>query len=671
MAFFYFVFWTFESALASEMHASTQLSHSPIIPFPISYFGTIFGKGIFSKKISMMSRLFLLRFLFFTLSISFSNCFLAQDVVSVDHDSFPSNAVWVNTERPAMLENLTDKVVLVVLTDEYCVECNYYMKNLEQELLFTPTIQLLEVMRAGQNKPVTKNHLVQYIQRNAYTHPIGIFPDFTNFQSSNITKFPFFLLYEKGLIPTVSAGGQEGFVAVINRLQTIVQENMLLPTCSTYQLKNYIEPRSWANPVVETPTYIACQDDAKGIFINDAAHQRILGFDENGNMIQPIGSTIPGFLDSGIYDSQFNHPQGMVYHNSKLYIADTYNNRVRVVDLKTEKVSTLLGNGYITWTRTDAIDSKFQPLGLPTDVAVMNGKLYVASGATNQIFEVDIKDGNARSFCDLPQDARSQLRNAPINLAVSRSELLVTMADGSLFTIDKRGKAIPFTNKQGFLFNGACEWSAGTAAITRDGQVVYFEKNKWIVVGESAGKKGAKNSIALGAPIDIMNRDGELFIADTDNHFIRVLVSPTDKLMKNFWMKISPPLVGFEAAHTYGELILMDSVLFSKQDVRVNVLLDLKGYKIVPGGQNEVLMNDITGFASLTSEAIKKDSFSLEIKKGYPDAEVYVELYLTLEHPESPGLYIIKRAYLDFPVFEVDKSSKEQDQIFSPNLLPY
>ena len=618
-----------------------------------------------------MYRHFQFNLLVFAFSFSCSGMLFSQNTVPIVDDSFPTNAVWVNTERPVTLENLNDKVVLVVLSDEYSAECSYFIKNLEQQLMFTPTVQLLEVMRANQDKPVTKNHLIQFIQRHASTHPIGIFPDFSTFHSSNITKLPFFLLYEKGLIPTVSAGGQEGFVAVINRLQNIVEENVLLPTCSTYQLKTYIEPGWWANPVVETPTYIARQDNAPGIFINDAGHNRILGFDEDGNMVQPIGSSIVGFLDSGIYDSQFNHPSGMVYYNSKLYIADTYNNRIRVVDLKTEKVSTLLGNGYITWTKMDAIDSKFQPLGLPTDVAVMNNKLYVASAATNQIFEVDMKDGNAKSYCDLPFDAHKQLQNSPINLTVSRGELLLTMSDGNLYTIDKRGKIIPFPNKQGWLFNGACEWNAGTAAITRDGKVVYFEKDKWVVVGETGDRKNIKNSIILGAPMDIINRDGELFITDTDNHFVRIITAPSDKLMKNFWFKISEPLVGFEAAHTYGELILMDSILYSKEDIQVKVLLDLKGYRIVPGGQNEVLMNDITGFASLPSEAIIKESFSIDIKKGYPDGELYVELYLTLEHPETPGLFLIKRAYLDFPIIEVDKSDKVQEQIFSPNLLPY
>ena len=101
----------------------------------------------------------------------------------------------------------------------------------------------------------------------------------------------------------------------------------------------------------------------------------------------------------------------MVHANGNLYIADTYNNRIRVIDMTSEQVSSLVGSGYITWKKVKAIDARFEPLGLPTDVAVLGNMLYVLSASTNQLFEVDMKDGAARLVCDFPDDFNGLLRN--------------------------------------------------------------------------------------------------------------------------------------------------------------------------------------------------------------------------------------------------------------------
>jgi hypothetical protein len=58
----------------------------------------------------------------------------------------------------------------------------------------------------------------------------------------------------------------------------------------------------------------------------------------------------------------------------------------------------------------------------------------------------------------------------------------------------------------------------------------------------------------------------------------------------------------------------------------------------------------------------------IDPKYAYPD--IYLEVYLTLEHPENKGLFLIKRAYLDFPVVPSDNPENLQEQIYKPILLP-
>jgi len=603
----------------------------------------------------------------------FSSAFLslAQDTLSASHDFLPKNSVWVNSDFPVAIETFTQKVLLVVITDENCVECNYFLSELQNDLFFNHAVQLVQVMKGNPENPVSRKHLLQYIQRYGYKHPIGVVPDFAGFKSATVTQTPYFLMYEKNMTPLTMGQGYQGFMQVRNRLQELAKEKLFLESCIAYQMKPSLDPIWWADPVVETPTYIANQENGTGLFINDAAHNRILGFDENGNMVLPVCSPVPGFLDDNIYNSQFRCPNGMFHHDDKLYVADTYNNRVRVVDMRAQKVSTILGNGYITFSKAQTIDGKFQPLGLPMDVVVDKGKLYVISAATNQLFEVDLSDGMAKSLCDFPQSAESLLRSSPVNLSLYQDDFLVTMSDGQLYNVDKKGKMESLTKKETFRFNAACEWLNGIAGVTKDGKIVYYEKGKWTMLGDSDPNKKMKNAMMVSNASDIIVRDDELYISDTDNHFVRIVNAPTDKLMKNFWIKLSPDLIGFDPAYASGEVIQMDSVLIAKDPVKVNVLLDLHGYKIVPNGRNEAIINDITEKVSISQEVLTKEEFSFNIKTGFENPDIYVEFYLTLEHPETPGLYIIKRAYLDFPVVQDENASKTQEQVYSLNLLPY
>jgi hypothetical protein len=397
----------------------------------------------------------------------------------------------------------------------------------------------------------------------------------------------------------------------------------------------------------------------------------MLEFDANGTITHFIGTTLPGYFDQNVFTSQFNRPSGMVHANGNLYIADTYNNRVRVIDMATEQVTSLLGSGYITWKRVNSVDARFEPFGLPIDLAVLGNALYVLSASTNQLFEVDMKDGAARLLCDLPEGNTGMLRNCPVNINAGANMLYVTMADGKAFKVDRKGKISEIKKGTPFRFASVCEWKNGIAGVTKDGRVVYLEEDKdWKVVGDQTVDGKIKNDVRVQGATDIMTKDGDLYIVDSDNHLVRMLGSSSDKLMKNFWFRPGQELVGFDAAHTNGDLVLLDSLYLGNKAVQLRVLLDLEGYTIVAAGQNELIPGDVSGKIKVDSETIRKEEFTITIDPEYSDLDIYMEVYLTLEHPENKGLFLIKRAYLDIPIAKLPGAETLQEQIFKPNLLP-
>jgi hypothetical protein len=190
-------------------------------------------------------------------------------------------------------------------------------------------------------------------------------------------------------------------------------------------------------------------------------------------------------------------------------------------------------------------------------------------------------------------------------------------------------------------------------------------------VGEQTIEGVKKNDVVVAAPTDVMVKNGDLYIVDSDNHLVRMIGSTSDKLMKNFWFRPNQELIGFDAAHTNGDLVLMDSLFIGSNPVELHMLLDLEGYTIVPQGQNEIIPADATGKIKLNSETLRKEEFTITIAPDYMDPDIYLEIYMTLEHPENKGLFLIKRAYLDIPIARQPGAETLQEQIYKPNLLPY
>lgn len=595
----------------------------------------------------------------------------AQTAENLTQDRFPEKSVWMNLDHKLTLENLFQKVSIVVVSDERCVECGYYLRQLEAVCQKTPALQLIEVMAADSTNSLSRRHLLNYIQRNNFQHPIAVFPDLNGFQDVRITAAPYFLLYEKG-VRTITQGGHDGFVALTQRIEQLKEDGEVFKSCMVHQFRSYTEPTSYANPLIETPNYMAFEEGGDLLFVNDAAHNRMVAFNEDGSVAHLIGSTLPGYTDESYFISLFNRPSGMVHAEGKLFIADTYNHRIRVIDFTSEQVSSLVGSGFITWKKVKAIDARYEPLGLPIDVAVMGNQLYVISASTNQLYEVDMKDGATRLFCDLPESQTGMLRSCPININAGAAHLYVTMADGKIFKVDRKGKINEIKKPKEFRFTSVCEWKDGIAGVTRDGKVCYQPEDKdWTVVGEQVSEGVKSNQVKLSSPTDVMVKDGDLYLLDSDNHMIRTLGSPSDKLMKNFWFKPSQELVGFDPAHTGADLVQMDSVYVGgSSPLKLHVLLDLEGYKIVPAGQNELILGDGSGQLKLDTEQPKKEEFTITIDPKYANPDIYLEVYLTLEHPENKGLFLIKRAYLDFPVVPSDNPENLQEQIYKPILLP-
>jgi DNA-binding beta-propeller fold protein YncE len=128
---------------------------------------------------------------------------------------------------------------------------------------------------------------------------------------------------------------------------------------------------------------------------------RAVPFDPKGKVRTVIGTShlgggrlfMFGDVDGKGKAAKLQHCLDVVYHDGKLYVADTYNHKIKVIDLKTEECKTLAGTGKPG--RDDAANGVSATFFEPTGLAFAGGKLYVADTNNHLIRVIDLAHQNA------------------------------------------------------------------------------------------------------------------------------------------------------------------------------------------------------------------------------------------------------------------------------------
>lgn len=138
-------------------------------------------------------------------------------------------------------------------------------------------------------------------------------------------------------------------------------------------------------------------DRAGNIYISDTLHHRIRVVNARSGRISTVAGTgVPGYNGDDIpaNTARLNYPAHIQIDNyGKLYIGDYYNNRVRVVDLRTKRISTLAGTGP-GGDQGDGGPAASATLSNP-HVLYLDGRgsLIITSAVSSSIRRIDLKTG--------------------------------------------------------------------------------------------------------------------------------------------------------------------------------------------------------------------------------------------------------------------------------------
>ena len=127
-------------------------------------------------------------------------------------------------------------------------------------------------------------------------------------------------------------------------------------------------------------------DDSGTVYVADTYNNRIRKITASGNVTTLAGSGSSSFSDGNGTDASFRWPSGVaVDGNGTVYVADTGNNRIRKIT-PSGNVTTLAGSGNASFSDGNGTDASFRsPSGAAVDG---NGTVYVADTGNNRIRKI-------------------------------------------------------------------------------------------------------------------------------------------------------------------------------------------------------------------------------------------------------------------------------------------
>ena len=120
---------------------------------------------------------------------------------------------------------------------------------------------------------------------------------------------------------------------------------------------------------------------------SESSAVRVSDFDPDGFTQTLIGSGLFEFgdRDGKAIEARLEHCLGVAYHDGKIFIADTYSNKVKSLDLAVKEVTTLYGSGEPS--------DLYEPGGLSVWAGEKRARLYVADTNSHRLLQFDMDQG--------------------------------------------------------------------------------------------------------------------------------------------------------------------------------------------------------------------------------------------------------------------------------------
>lgn len=529
----------------------------------------------------------------------------------VNAPEFPTGMEWLNTERPLSIRQLRGKVVLLDFWTYCCINCIHIIPDLKKlERKYPNELVVIGVHSAKFTAEKGTENIRQAILRYEIEHPVVNDHEMQIFQEYTAKSWPtLFLIDPVGKVVAYMSGEgvyeqMDGIISKV--IETFDAKKLIDRRPLNLKLERQRTPAS----LLAFPGKVLADEQSKQLFIADSNHNRIVVLSlDDSSVKEVIGSGEVGLTDGGFESASFNHPQGMSLDGSTLYVADTENHAIRAVDLAKKTVTTIAGTGEQLKRRiTFGGQAREIPLNSPWDLIMQNGILYIAMAGPHQLWQMNPKTGGITPYAGSGREARidgplaeaalaqpsgittdgkklyfadsevSAIRSADLD-PHGRVETIVGLDLFEFGDRDGKGATVRLQHPLGVVYNGGWLYVADT----------YNNKIKrispkdrtsetFIGTGESGMRDGERAT--LDEPGGVSVAFGKLYVADTNNHLIRVADLKTRRL-ETLQIKGLEKLRPRKTRQFAGETIQITAQEIEPGEATLNVQLELpSGYKL-------------------------------------------------------------------------------------------
>ena len=528
----------------------------------------------------------------------------------------PNGLDWFNVERPlSLVSDLRGKIVILDFWTQGCINCLHVIPDLHRlEEEYPDSLVVVGVHWAKFDHEKTTRAVREAVQRLGVRHPV-VNDDYEYLRRSyRVRAWPTLVLIDP-LGRVVGSHAGEGIYPLFQPvIDTMAREYGTAGLIDVRPIETIAADSNLVPTVLSFPGKVLADQQSNRLFIADSGHHRVLITDLEGQISAVIGNGGAGYVDGVWADAQFEQPQGLAIspNGRYLYVADRGNHSIRVVDLSERTVRTLAGTGESTH-RIVPGPPLSTPLASPWDVQRIGEQLFVAGAGRHQIWVIDLaKAGRTATWVDVFAGTGAEGLDDGYRMSATLSQPSGLAVDGeTLWFTDPEASAVRSIDLgesgdlKTLIGNGLFSWgdSTGEAQVTQLQHAVGIEflhgdlyiadtyNHRIKIIDSETGnsvsvagngnpgfKDGSGEAAQLAEPSGLSAAGALIYIADTNNHQIRILDTQTSDLG-------TLELTNQKAAFLLDRAAADETVTFPQITVsqgRVQVVVDLllpEGYK--------------------------------------------------------------------------------------------
>ena len=423
----------------------------------------------------------------------------AQENARVRAPEITGGRGWLNADKPLTLAGLKGKVVLLDFWTYGCINCIHIIPDLKKlEAKYPNELVVIGVHSAKFDNEKETENIRRIIMRYEIEHPVYNDADFKVWKSYGIRAWPTQVLIDPAGYVIGGVSGEGNYDLIDQVVGKAVAEFRKRGELNETPLKLALERAKVGDLPLAFPGKVLADAKSDRLFIADSNHNRIVVTRLDGSLVETVGTGLSGTSDGPFDKASFYRPQGMALDGDNLYVADTENHLIRVLDFKTKTVRTVAGTGTQTREYFKHGPARSIALSSPWDLELIGRQLYIAMAGPHQIWKFDLDKQEVSTFAGSGREAR---QDGSLTEAGFAQPSGITSIDSKLYIADSESNIIRVID-------------------TTSGQVETLVGGDLFEFGDV---DGAGDDVRLQHPLGVVAHGGKVLIADTYNHKIKEL----------------------------------------------------------------------------------------------------------------------------------------------------